>query len=189
MAAERRNQLVLSALVVVLLVVIYRAWTGTSETVAAPHEGGRPTPTNHRAVNTVGQSAAADVHLDALQAERPRPSARGRDLFRIRPKALPPVVALPRTALNTKPAGAGPPAPTGPPPPPPITLKFIGVLDRGGGQPKLAVLADGSTAPPLYGPEGGTIAGLYRILKIGAESVDISYLDGRGRTTIRLSGG
>jgi hypothetical protein len=32
------------------------------------------------------------------------------------------------------------------------------------------------------------IEGRYKILRIGVESLDIAYLDGTGRRTIRLSG-
>ena len=79
-----------------------------------------------------------------------------------------------------------PPAPTGPPPLPPIPLKLIGTVNREG-KPTIAVLTDGQGLP-MYGVEGGTIAGRYRILRIGVESIEISYLDGRGRQTIRLTG-
>ena len=36
--------------------------------------------------------------------------------------------------------------------------------------------------------EGQEIQGRYRILKIGVESIDIAYLDGTGRQTLRLGG-
>jgi hypothetical protein len=40
----------------------------------------------------------------------------------------------------------------------------------------------------VNGKEGDIIDGRYRLLKIGVESADLSYVDGRGRQTIRLSG-
>jgi hypothetical protein len=49
------------------------------------------------------------------------------------------------------------------------------------------VLSDGRGAP-VYGSEGETVLGQYRILRIGTESIEMSYLDGRGRQTIRFSG-
>ena len=70
---------------------------------------------------------------------------------------------------------------------PPITLKFIGVIDMPPPAQRVAVLSDGRGAP-VYGHEGETVLGQYRILRIGAESIEMSYLDGRGRQTIRLSG-
>jgi len=51
------------------------------------------------------------------------------------------------------------------------------------------VLSDGRGGIPMYGKEGDIIDGRYRILKIGVESIEMAYLDGRGRQTIRLSGG
>src|SRR5262249_9140792 len=133
-------------------------------------------------------ATAPDVHLESLNVERPKPVESERNLFRFKPKAPPP--PPPSAMRPTAPAFAAPPvsmAPTGPPPPPAITLKFIGIVEPGGGKPKLAVLSDGQ-GPPLYGSEGGTVGGRYRILRIGVESIEMSYLDGRGRQTIRLTG-
>ncbi len=79
--------------------------------------------------------------------------------------------------------------PSGPPPPPPVPaigLKFIGLLEPGPGQ-RIAVLSDGRGAP-IYGKEGESLLGQYRILRIGPESIELEYIDGRGRQAIRLSG-
>jgi hypothetical protein len=78
------------------------------------------------------------------------------------------------------------PVPTGPPPPPPIALKFIGLVQKADGT-KYAVLSDGK-GPPISGTEGEEIQGRYKILKIGTESIEIAYIDGRGRRTIPLTG-
>jgi len=40
----------------------------------------------------------------------------------------------------------------------------------------------------MRGKEGEIIAGQYRLVKIGTESVVMEYVDGRGRQTIRQSG-
>ena len=83
-----------------------------------------------------------------------------------------------------------PTAPSGPPPPappPPIALKFIGLIGPTPQVPKIAVLSDGKGLP-VYGKEGDIILGQFRLIRIGVESVELSYLDGRGRQTIRLSG-
>ena len=77
--------------------------------------------------------------------------------------------------------------PTGPPPPPPIALKFIGILDLPGRSPKVAILSD-TRGNVFHGKEGDIIEGRYKVLKIGVESLELSYVDGRGRQTIRLSG-
>lgn len=181
METERRNQLVLGALLVFLAFVMYRAWTSTQAPSLAPSSnsaqaGGGP------GGRTPAIAPAPDVHLPALEDERPKPGPVSRDLFRFKPKAAP------STAPRETPLAR--PAPTGPPPPPPlapIPLKFIGIVEAPDRKLKLAVLSDGRDV--FKGTEGQVIAGQYRLIHIGAESVEMSYLDGRGRQTIRLSGG
>jgi hypothetical protein len=180
MATERQREVVLGVLLVVLAVVGYRAWTQsavpapTSNPTGAPRQPARP---------GAPPASPFDVHLSALEQERPKPEPAERNLFRFRPK--PP----PRPVQN-RPVEVGPPVvrePVGPPPPPPITLKFIGIFEETGPATKIAILSDGSGVS-LYGKEGDIVAGQYRILKIGAESIEMAYLDGRGRQTIRLTG-
>ena len=192
MATERRRQLVLGGLVVVLIVVIVRMWPGTS--AAPPQTSNRAvstnTPRQPEASAAAGAAPAAaptppGVHLDALRAERPKPAASERNLFRFKPKAPPPPPPAPvRPAPPAAPVST---APAGPPPPAPITLKFIGVVEAPTHGEKIAILSDGKN-PPFYGKEGAIIEGRYRILKIGVESVELAYADGRGRQTIRLTG-
>ena len=38
------------------------------------------------------------------------------------------------------------------------------------------------------GREGDIIEGRYKVLKVSPDAAELSYLDGRGRQTIRLSG-
>ena len=76
-----------------------------------------------------------------------------------------------------------PPAPTGPPP---IAMKFIGLVEAQPPTQRIAVLSD--TRGVYEGREGDVIEGRYRIVRIGPESIEMAYLDGRGRQTIRLSG-
>jgi hypothetical protein len=183
MTADRRKQLLLGALGLVLAVVMYRAWIETSAAPGATSNDKRPAPSGDRTPN--GTTARElDVHLRALDAERPQPGAAERDLFRFKPKAAPPPVVERPSSPAEAPSAA---VPTGPPPPPPITLKYLGVM-REEGKPELAVLSDG-VGPPMFGYVGGPpVAGKYRILRVSTESVEISYLDGSGRTTIRMSG-
>jgi hypothetical protein len=186
MATERRQQALLAALLVVLAIVLYRMWAATSAgpapasnatgaAAAAQPAGGAQTPT------------APDVHLGALGGKHPRPVGPERNLFRFKPKAPPPPPPAPAPPPATAPVQA-PSVPGQPPPPPPINLKFIGLIEQSGGKPKLAVLSDG-IGPPFTASEGQNVAGRYKVLRIGAESIEMSYLDGRGRQTIRLTGG
>jgi hypothetical protein len=77
--------------------------------------------------------------------------------------------------------------PTGPPPPPPIPLKFIGIVNQGNKRVAVLTTTDGRSGPQS-GVEGDIILGQYQILKIGNESIEMAYFDGRGRQTIRLTG-
>jgi hypothetical protein len=95
------------------------------------------------------------------------------------------VRAGPPGVPDDEPAG---PTTNGPVPagPPPIPLRFIGTVDELARHLKLAVLSDGRNV--FYGREGDIIEGRYRILRIGVESIEMNYVDGRGQQTIRLTG-
>jgi hypothetical protein len=124
------------------------------------------------------------VRLEALK--QPRPSAEGgsRNPFRFYTPPPPP----PPPVEATKPGPPLPPVevPSGPPQPPPIPLKYIGLMEGVPGQGKVAAFSDCRTT--MRGREGEIIAGQFRLVKIGVESVVLEYVDGRGRTTIRMSG-
>src|SRR5215204_2808061 len=196
MATERRRQLILAALVVVLLSVIYRLWTATAPAPAAasnrsagsaPAARSQPAGRGGRGTGADDPTGitAPDVHLESLNGERLKPTTE-RNLFRFRPKAPPPPPEPPRPpVIATNPVPTVPTA-TGPPPPPPITLKFLGIVDSPTRGMKIAALSDGRNT--FHGVEGDIIEGRYRILKIGVESIEIAYVDGRGRQTIRLTG-
>ena len=182
LGTDRRKQILLAVLVVALAAAAYRAWT-TRSAVPLPTSNGAargPVPPR-RAAQQQATEGTLDVRLDALEAERPKPGEGQRDLFRFKPKPPPPA---PRsTASPVAPVQTGPPPP---PPAPQIPFKFIGVVEAGATK-RLAVLSDGRGVP-VYGREGDIIEGRYRILRIGAESIEMEHIDGRGRQTIRLSG-
>jgi len=180
MAPERRNLIVLALLAILLAAVVYRQSTQTADTT--------PSTSNvtgaARTARGRASADAPDVRLEALSADRPKPSEIERNLFRFKPRAVPPPPPV-------KPAPPPPPVQTGPPPAPPvppIALKFVAVWEVPGKKVKLAVLSDGRGGAPIYGGEGDTVEGRYKILRIGAESIEMSYIDGRGRQTIRLTG-
>lgn len=184
MVVERR-QLALGIAAVVILVSA--AWTFWPSSAAEPQA--RPAPARARGKAAAAVDAPAQVgavKLDALVAERSEPGETARNPFRFQPKVVPPP---PRPVVVAPPVVEGPPrpvAPPGPPPLPPIPLKLIGVLERANGV-KWAVLSDGKSTP-MYGKDGDIIDGRYAIVKIGAESIEMTYADGRGRQVIRLSG-
>ena len=124
-----------------------------------------------------------DVRLEALKQPPPQPDETGRNPFRFKPKAAP--VLPPTRPPGDKGVKPGPPPPPPPPPTPPIPLKFIGVTEAPS-VGKIAALTD--CRHTVQGVEGEVIEGQYRIVKIGVESLVIEYLDGKGRTTLRMSG-
>jgi hypothetical protein len=197
-ATERKRQLVLIVLAAVLAAVLYRVWPGTSAAPPAASNQGRGTVAapaarpSGPAAQTKGAAAptgmtAPDVHLEALNNEWPKLGDTDRNLFRFKPKAPPPPPPAPQPTQPMVSNPGPPPPPPGPPPLPPIGLKFIGIIESPTTSRKIAVLSDGRN-PPFQGVEGDIIEGRYRILKIGVESVEVAYTDGRGRQTIRLTG-
>jgi hypothetical protein len=192
MAASRRTLLVvggLSAAVLVVALVWNSGGSGAAGTSAVP-----PRATAQRAP---GQGPAdpgsiAQINLEALTSPRTEPVDSSRNPFRFQQRQPPPAPPPPPPPMgrggvpigNETPTFA-PPMPTGPPPPPPIPLKFIGVVMQG--NKRVAVLTDGKSAPQS-GEEGAIILGQYQILKIGNESIEMAYFDGRGRQTIRMTG-
>jgi hypothetical protein len=76
---------------------------------------------------------------------------------------------------------------TGPPPPPPIPLRYIGVIETPQQPGRVALLSDGRGGL-MHGREGDIIEGRFRVLRVGVDSIELAYADGRGRQTIRLSG-
>jgi len=191
METERRRQLLLAVLAVVLAVIVYYAWPGTSRQ-STPSSNQRAAGTSGAVRDRTARGAApqptTDVHLEALEAERPKPGPTERNLFRFREKPPP---RQPDEGRGTPgPDVPIPTVPTGPPQPPPlppINLKFLGFVEQAAGKPKIAILSDGS-GPPQYAKEGDVVLGRYRILKIGEESIEVAYADGRGRQTIRITG-
>jgi hypothetical protein len=178
MPPERRRLIVLLAILgIVAAIAVYRYWPGTAQTASTRSAARSGTRSSGPSSVT-----APDVHLQALAEEKPKPAeAPQRDLFRFKPKPAPPPPAAPPSA----PASADR-TPAGPPPLAPIPMRFIGLLEATAQGRKIAVLSDGRGI--YQGKEGDIIEGRYRILRIGVESLDIAYLDGRGRQTIRLSG-
>ena len=169
MEPKRQREIGLAAIAVTILAVAgYRVRSMSPVPEASAHAPStsaaapRPQPGTQK-------GPMVEVDLAALSAPRPKSVDVIRNPFRFKPKPAPP-----------QPAG-----PAAPVPPPRIPLKFIGLMEsEKAGQ--VAVLSDGRGV--YYGREEEIIEGRYRILKIGVESIDLAYLDGRDRQTVRLTG-
>jgi len=168
----------LALLAVVVTASILRRPPATREAAASN------SPTSPRPVGAP-RATRETVKLEELKASRPEPVEAGRNPFRFKPRAAParPAPVGPSDPNATSGGPATPPLPQGPPP---IALKFIGLVDAPAQGGKLAVLSDGRSV--FHGHEGEIIEGRYKIVRIGVESIEMMYTDGRGRQTIRLSG-
>jgi hypothetical protein len=169
-----------------LLVVLLGGGAYVTKPWSSPDPG--PAPRQAPAAATRGaQSAAgpvADVRLDLLTATGGDDAAVSRNPFRFQQRAVP---APPVQRVAPRPELTAPPAPTGPPPPPPITLRFIGLIEAPPNTGRVALLSDGRGGL-MHGREGDTVDGRYKMLRVGTDSIEMAYVDGRGRQTIRLSG-
>jgi hypothetical protein len=181
----RQRQFSLLAVLAIVLVVVWSGVLGG---------GGDPTETGGRPSNpaTRGSNAGADVEvpvedvaLERLTAARDELQPTERNPFRFRPPPPPPPPVATPPPQVTRPLG-----PTGPPPTvpaPPIPLKYIGYADEAGPRVRFGVFSDGR-GTVINASEGDILEGRYRVLRLGTDSADLVYLDGRGRQTIRLSG-
>jgi hypothetical protein len=157
------------------------SWLGPGKS-AAP--AARPSNTRaqpaRRGVEAVNPSDLV-VRLEDLKTPRPASEATDRNPFRFYVKPPPPPPPVPPVPSRIEPT----PVYTGPVSPPKIPLKFIGVIEMKGGE-KVAAFSDCRVT--THGREGEIVAGQYRLVHIGVESVVMEYADGRGRETIRMSG-
>jgi hypothetical protein len=184
MDRKRQRELGLAGAAVLLIAIA--AWS--MQRVTAPPSGAiipdgsaRPNTTRARS-----KSPIPEVDLKALEVERREPGASTRNPFRFKPKPAPP---MPSAAMIEQQQAAAAEAASEPvePPPPRIPLKYIGDMsDPKHAGKRIAILSD--SRGTYYGREGDVVEGRYRILRIGVESIELEYLDGRGRQTIRQTG-
>jgi hypothetical protein len=181
MTAPTRRALVLggaAAGAAVLVLAVGPRFYGTAETSSAPSNR-----TGRGDAQALPKVPVVDLKLERLESAREALAESNRDPFRFRPKPAPPPPAP--VARRSAPTELTAPVPTGPPPPPPIAVKFFGLFVVRGERVAAFTDARGNT---FHGKEGDIIEGRYRVLRIGTDSVDLAYLDGRGRQTIRLTG-
>jgi hypothetical protein len=192
MEAKTRSQgLLLAGLLVVLALALWWNSGGVAneQATAAGSDRMRAAAQAFRRGAPAPDAVVELIALDRLQKPAPEPAAAGRNPFRFEAQRQAPqewrVRAGPPGVPDDEPMG---PTTTGPVQagPPPIPLRFIGTVDELARHLKLAVLSDGRNV--FYGREGDIIEGRYRILRIGVESIEMTYVDGRGQQTIRLTG-
>jgi hypothetical protein len=172
-------------LVIVAALALYN-WVFTSQdaetatavaTVAAPSAGQKSGKPGARKTGNVvlAQSLDPTLRLDVLtSSEDVTYKGLGRDIFSSQPP--PPEIPkeVKKVILNTPPP---------PPPPPPIPLKFYGFSGNKSG-PKQVFLSKGEDI--FIAKEGQVIDRRYKILKIGANSVEVEDVLTNNRQTLPL---
>ena len=185
---KRRRELALAGAAVLLAAVaVWSVQRGTAQSTVSVAPAGTQAATSARAAE---KQPSTELDLSALESERPEPEESSRDPFRFKPRAP---VSLPAAVLKQQQEAANAAAeqaaraPVEPPPPPRIPLKYIGEMaDPLNAGKRVAILSD--TRGVYHGREGEVVEGRYRIVRIGVESIELSYLDGSGRQTIRQTG-
>lgn len=183
MTLPSRRTLAIGGVGAALLVAVMMARDNEpGDTVAAPaRRGAGPAA-------AAGTIPVSDVKLELLQRTRPELEDAERNLFRFQARPAPAAPPGPRAQAPAAVPVAPPVAvPSGPPPLPPIPVRFIGLVDAPTQAGRVAIFSDGR-GNTLSGKEGDIIEGRYKVLKISPDAAELSYIDGRGRQTIRLSG-
>jgi hypothetical protein len=184
MHPKRRREIALAiAAILVIAVAVLTVRRGT--TLRAPTA---LTGAITRSAQAQASQPIAEIDLGALEAKRTEPEESDRNPFRFKPKpAPPPPATVTQQQEQAATAAQAAAEPSEPPPPPRIPLKYIGEMsDPKKTGHRVAILSDGRGV--YYGSEGDIVEGRYRIIKIGVESIELAYLDGRGRQTIRQTG-
>jgi hypothetical protein len=131
---------------------------------------------------TIGTMRLPDpLKLSALAAA-PDTAEIGRNPFAYGTRPAPP---MPQAAPPPPPVPVqtGPPVPQGPPP---ITLTLAGIVAIPESERAMVTLRDPETGALFQAFEGDIVDGRYRVVKVGLQSVIVSYLDGSGSRTIPL---
>lgn len=180
---ERRAQIVRLAVLLVLLAIILWIW--------AP--AGTPRPSSNQPAREVGAAAGERlpvpdaVKLDSLEGVSELGEA-DRNPFVFGERVQP---SQPGSAFLTTPQPTLPPVPLAPPVPegpPPIQLRLTGMTVTSAGARTLVTLKDPATNALYQAYEGDIVDGRYRVVRVGVQSVVVSYLDGSGLRTLPLGG-
>lgn len=175
--------LVAAGVIVLLLGIVVARRADDPASVAAVPTGGSAVPAGKAAA----EPPVADVKLELLKGAREELTRADRDPFRFQQRAAERPAASGPARPRQAPVAVAPRPVDPTPAPPQILLKFIGLLDTPGRPGAVAILSD-NRGNVFYGKEGDVVEGRYKVIRIGADSVELSFTDGHGRQTLRLSG-
>lgn len=175
--ARQRQMLALTGLTVLLAAVLWYQFRPAESPVRASNVAGRTAPE----IDAV--RLPDPVKLGALEPVPERTEV-GRSPFGfgVRPAPPPPPVSFTPAPVLPPPV---PPPPAGPPP---IRLKLTGMIQGPADGRTMVMLKDPDTGASFQAFEGDVVDGRYRIVRVGLQSVVVSYVDGTGSRTIALGG-
>jgi hypothetical protein len=181
---ERRRQILRLALLLGVLVAVL--WY-VSDPAVSPRPASDPRTAG--AATAPGQLPVPDtLRLDTLRVA-PGGDEPGRNPFVFGQRAQP---SAPGSSFLTTPQPAPvpvvPPPPLAPQGPPPIALRLTGMTVVATGGRTLVTLKDPTSNVLYQAFEGDIVDGRYRVVRVGVQSVVVSYLDGSGLRTLPLGG-
>jgi len=193
---ERRRLVLLVGSLVVITAALY-IWGRQPELVIPTSTGPAPTKPStrtqgpprspsgqiRRQVSATGDPGMPQALKLAEMEQVPDDPQVGRNPFRFGVPPPPPQPVFVPPPVQT-PIYTPPPPPPGPPP---IPLKLTTIIPDPTGRAR-AYLTDPKTGFTIEGVEGQIIDGRYRLLKVGSQSVVISYVDGTGQRTLSIGG-
>ena len=174
---ERRQQLIRLGIVLFgLLIVAWYQWPQ-----AAPVAPTSNVPADRPQPSTQASVLPEPVRLGALEQVTPATEI-GRNPFTFGTRSAVPQAVV-RSAPTVNPVTEVTGLPQGPPP---ISLRLAGLMVGPGTDRKLATLKDPATGAIFHAFEGDIVDGRYRLVKVGEQSVVVSYVDGAGIRTLGL---
>ena len=174
---ERRRQL--GRLGVVLLGLVVVAWYQRPQ--AAPVNPATNPPAGQPQPAAQALTLPEPVRLADLDQALPATDV-GRNPFTFGMRPAPPLPAA-RSAPVAGPFSAAPAVPQGPPP---IGLRLAGMMVAPGTNRTMVTLKDPASGALFHAFEGDVVDGRYKLVKVGAQSVVVSYVDGSGLRTLGL---
>jgi hypothetical protein len=161
----RNRKLILVLAGVAALALVYSVAGGKDRPAGAPLTGGR----GSRSAGP--EPELPRVGLDRVRAADTRPAAGQRDVFSFGPEPrVEPAVELPPPGPAAEPPPPTVPTPT---PLPPLTVKYIGSLEKKG--LKVAFFLT-EKKEVVSGQAGETVMNRFRVVRSGFESVDVQQV-------------
>jgi hypothetical protein len=174
------------AIVLVIVALVTVTWTLMPRgTASSPPTAGTVSPVQGKAAQP-GESLDPRLRLDLLaSAEEVKYEGKGKNIFRAVSVAEIPQPIVPPWKRKLGPDAVVPTIYI-PPPPPPINLKFFGITNAKGEQPK-AFLSQGDDV--WIAREGDVVNRHYKIVRISPNAVEVEDLLNNNRQNIPLTQG